>query len=31
MMFAMGYPNERSKPNGWHFKRMPLEAFVTEL
>lgn len=31
MMFAMGYPNERAKPNAWHFKRMPLEDFVTEL
>ena len=31
MMFAMGYPSERSKPNAWHFKRMPLENFVTEL
>ncbi len=31
MMFAMGYPNDKSKPNGWHFKRKPLEEFVTEL
>ena len=31
MMFAMGYPFEKSKPNAWHFKRMPLDAFVTEL
>ncbi len=31
MMFAMGYPNERAKPNAWHFKRMPMEDFVTEL
>ena len=31
MMFAMGYPSERSKPNAWHFKRMPLKDFVTEL
>ena len=31
MMFAMGYPSEKAKPNAWHFKRMPLEAFVTEL
>ena len=31
MMFAMGYPSEQAKPNAWHFKRMPLEAFVTEL
>jgi nitroreductase len=31
MMFAMGYPSEKSKPNAWHFRRMPLEEFVTEL
>ena len=31
MMFAMGYPSEKSQPNTWHFKRMPLDAFVTEL
>ena len=31
MMFAMGYPSEKPKPNAWHFKRMPLEDFVTEL
>ena len=31
MMFAMGYPSDRAKPNAWHFKRMPLESFVTEL
>lgn len=31
MMFAMGYPSDRAKPNAWHFKRMPLENFVTEL
>ncbi len=31
MMFAMGYPNDRAKPNGWHFKRNPIESFVTEL
>ena len=31
MMFAMGYPSEKSKPNAWHFKRMPIEDFVTEL
>ena len=31
MMFAMGYPSEESKPNAWHFKRHPLESFVTEL
>lgn len=31
MMFAMGYPNEKAKPNAWHFKRMPIEEFVTEI
>lgn len=31
MMFAMGYPAGDSKPHAWHFKRMPLESFVTEL
>ena len=31
MMFAMGYPSEKAKPNAWHFKRMPMEEFVTEL
>ena len=31
MMFAMGYPSAQARPNGWHFKRMPLENFVTEL
>ncbi len=31
MMFAMGYPSERSRPNAWHFRRKPLEEFVTEL
>ena len=31
MMFAMGYLNEKAKPNAWHFKRMPLNDFVTEL
>ena len=31
MMFAMGYPSAQARPNGWHFKRMPLNNFVTEL
>ena len=31
MAFAMGYPSEESKPSDWHFKREPLETFVTEL
>jgi hypothetical protein len=28
---GMGYPSEKAKPNAWHFKRMPMEEFVTEL
>ena len=31
MMFSMGYPAGNSKPNAWHFRRMPLESIVTEL
>ncbi len=31
MMLALGYPNERAKANGWHYKRKPLEDFVFEL
>ncbi len=31
MMFAMGYPSERSRPNAWHFRRKPIEELVTEL
>ncbi len=31
MMFAMGYPNERAKANAWHYRRKPIEEFVTEL
>ncbi len=31
MMLALGYPNDKAKPNGWHFKRKPIEDFVTEL
>ncbi len=31
MMFAMGYPNERAKANAWHYKRKPIEDFMTEL
>lgn len=31
MMFAMGYPNERAKANAWHYKRKPIEEYVTEL
>lgn len=31
MMLGLGYPNEKAKPNGWHFKRKPIEDFVTEL
>lgn len=28
MMLGLGYPNERSKPNPWHFKRNDISEFV---
>ena len=28
MMLGLGYPNEKSKPNPWHFKRNEMESFV---
>ncbi len=31
MMLVIGYPRDKTKPSDWHFKRMPLENFVTEL
>lgn len=31
MMLGLGYPNERAKANAWHFRRKPIEEFVTEL
>ncbi|MBQ4249303.1 MAG: nitroreductase family protein [Clostridia bacterium] len=31
MLLGLGYPNDRAKPNGWHFKRNPIEDFVREL
>ena len=31
MLFAMGYPSEKSKPHPWHSQRMELSHFVTEL
>ncbi|MBR3409669.1 MAG: nitroreductase family protein [Candidatus Methanomethylophilaceae archaeon] len=31
MMLALGYPKDKSKPSDWHFKRMPLKDFVTEV
>ena len=31
MMFAMGYPSDRSKPHAWHFKRYAMEEMVTEV
>ena len=31
MMLGLGYPNERAKANPWHYKRKPIEAYVTEL
>jgi len=31
MMLGLGYPSEKAKANPWHFKRKPIEDFVTEL
>ncbi len=31
LMLGLGYPNERSKANSWHYLREPAESFVTEL
>ena len=31
MMLGLGYPNDKAKANGWHYKRNPIEDFVTEL
>ncbi len=31
MMLGLGYPNERAKANAWHYKRKPIEEYVTEL
>ena len=31
MMLGLGYPNEKAKANDWHYKRNPIENFVTEL
>jgi len=31
MMLGLGYPNEKAKANGWHYKRKPIEDFVFEL
>lgn len=31
MMLGLGYPNDRAGANAWHFKRRPIEDFVTEL
>ena len=31
MMFAMGYPSDRSKPHPWHSIRFPLEQIAAEL
>lgn len=28
MMLGLGYPNEKSQPNGWHFKRNDISEFV---
>ena len=31
MMFAMGYPSDKTKPSDWHFMRKPIEETVTML
>lgn len=31
MMLGLGYPNEKAKANSWHYKRSPIDDFVTEL
>ncbi len=31
MMFAMGYPSDRTRPSHLHFQRKPMEETVTEL
>ena len=31
MMLGLGYPNEKAKANPWHYRRNPIEDFVTEL
>ena len=31
MMFSMGYPNDQTKPNDWHFQRKELEETVKYL
>ena len=31
MMLGLGYPNDKAKPNAWHYKRKPMEEFVVEL
>ena len=31
MMFAFGYPSDKTKPSPWHFQRKPIEEIVTVL
>ena len=31
MMLDLGYPNEKTKPSPWHYKRKPVEDYVFEL
>lgn len=31
MLLGLGYPNDKAKANPWHYKRKPIEDFVTEL
>ena len=31
MMLGLGYPTAQSKPNAWHYQRMPIEEMAAEL
>ena len=31
MMLGLGYPAAQSKPNAWHYQRMPIEEMAAEL
>lgn len=31
MMLDLGYPNDKTKPSPWHYKRKPVEDYVFEL
>lgn len=30
MMLGLGYPNENSRANAWHYRRKPIEEFYEE-